>query len=65
MERPKVWAKRLVLLLLLIIVSTWLIAEGSQWVLRWRAGKMLADIQSIELDKSTSAQADALLKEME
>jgi hypothetical protein len=37
-------------------------AEASQWVLRWRGERLLADIQSLELSKSSWTDAEALMK---
>jgi len=55
------WFRRLVAAVLLLLGAAWIFAEGLQWLLRWRAEKLLADVQSLQVNHSTSAEVQALL----
>lgn len=51
------WSRRIAAGLLLLCLVAWLWAEADQWLLRRRAEHLLADIQSIQVGKTTDAEA--------
>ena len=55
-----VWSRRILLGFLLLVVGSWIWAQGSQWLFRWRAKQLLADIQTLQVNHSTGADAQAL-----
>jgi hypothetical protein len=62
MKKVLIWSRRLLALLLVLLGAAWIFADASQWLLRWRAEGMLADIQSLKVNQSTSAQGQSLLR---
>jgi len=44
-----------------LFVIAWVLGEVSQWLLRYRAEKLLVDIRSLEINRSKSEEAQALL----
>lgn len=49
------WTRRLLATLAVLILIAWMWAWGAQWVLRWRAERLLADIRTLEVGRSTGA----------
>jgi hypothetical protein len=47
--------------LVLLAAGAWLVAYAGQWILRWRAKNLLADIDSIQINHSTGTEADILV----
>jgi hypothetical protein len=45
--------RQLLLALLLILCAAWISGEAFQWLLRWRAVRLLADIQTLQVNRST------------
>ena len=58
----KVRFKVLLSLILVCLVSVWLFGEAAQWLLRWRAEKLLADIRSITVGQTSVDNARRLLE---
>lgn len=54
-------ARGCVAFLMLLAAGAWLAAYTDQWILRWRAEKLLADIDSIQINRSTWADAETLI----
>ena len=55
------WCRRVFLTAFLLAIAAWLYAEGAQWLLRWRAEKLLADIQALEVNRSSWSDAQRLM----
>lgn len=45
-----------------LLVCAWLWSAANQWLLRWRGERLLADIQALEVSKSSWTDAEALVK---
>jgi hypothetical protein len=56
------WCRRVFLTAFLLAIAAWLYAEGAQWLLRWRAEKLLADIQALEVNRSSWSDAQRLMR---
>jgi hypothetical protein len=54
-------SRQLLLALLFILCIAWVFGEGAQWLLRWRAEKLLADIRALQINRSTSSDAQQLM----
>ncbi len=46
---------------MLLISVAWILGEASQWMFRWRAERMLAGVQSLKVNQSSSAEGQSLL----
>ena len=46
---------RVLVSLALVALSAWSLAYARQWILRWRAERLLRDIQCLQVNRSTSA----------
>jgi len=55
------WLSRALLALIVLLVFGWTCAAASQWLLRYRAQKLLADIHALEVNRTTTAEAEKLL----
>lgn len=54
MRTALIWSRRSLLALVGGLFIAWLLAEGAQWLLRWRAERLLADIQALPMGGSWS-----------
>jgi len=61
MKKILIWARRFLFALLLLLGAAWVFAEASQWLLRYRAQKLFTDIRTIEVNRSSSTEAEAIL----
>jgi hypothetical protein len=61
MRRLTRWLGRIIAGALLIAFALWLVAYGRQWLLRSRAERLLADIQALQVQKSSWADAQRLM----
>jgi len=52
--------RQLLFALLFILSVAWLFGFGAQWLLRWRAEKLLADIRALQVNRSTWSDAQQL-----
>ena len=60
-ERRFIWLRRSLLTSLCLLAAAWIFAEGSQWLFRRRAERLLTDLKSIEVG-GNSADAQAILQ---
>jgi hypothetical protein len=49
--------RQLLLAVLLVLFATWAWGEAAQWLFRWHAQHLLADIRSLDVDRSTWSDA--------
>ncbi|MDR3745400.1 MAG: hypothetical protein P4K80_04635 [Acidobacteriaceae bacterium] len=56
-------SRQFFLALLVLLVASWASGEGAQWLLRWRAEKLLADVRSIHVDRSQWADAQRMMQQ--
>ncbi|RZU43506.1 hypothetical protein BDD14_5173 [Edaphobacter modestus] len=62
MKSVSKWCRRVLFVVLVLLGVAWLWSEANQWLLRWRGERLLADIQSLEVGKSSWTDAEALMK---
>jgi hypothetical protein len=56
------WLRQLLLTVLILLCAAWASGEGAQWLLRWRAQRLLTDIRSLEVNRSGWSDAQAVIK---
>ena len=56
------WFRQILFTALVLLSAAWASAEGAQWLLRWRAERLLADIRSLEVNRSGWSDAQAEIK---
>jgi hypothetical protein len=61
MNRPLKWLCQLLASILILIVVAWTWEDGAQWLLRSRAEKLLTEVKSVELNRSTNVDIQALI----
>jgi hypothetical protein len=61
MKTLLLWFRRTLLAVLVLLGAAWLWAQGAQWLLRLRAEKLLTDIRSLKVNRSSSADAQKLM----
>src|ERR1700722_16383935 len=61
MNTSLLWLRRSLLALLFLPAASWLWAQGSQWLLRGRAEKLLTDIRALKVNRSSWADAQKLM----
>jgi len=61
MKRASRWLRRVVATLMCLLCIAWVLAEASQWLLRWEAQRLLEDLMSIQVGHSTLAEAQSNL----
>jgi hypothetical protein len=54
-------SRKILLTLLLLLCAAWAAGEAAQWLLRWRALHLLADIRSIEVNRTTWSDAQKII----
>ena len=54
------WSVRGLLLVVVVVVGLWGYQQGQQWLLRWRAERLLAEIQALNVSQSDGGQAEAI-----
>jgi hypothetical protein len=55
------FSRQLLLPVLFLLGAVWVSGEAYQWLLRWRAGKLLADVQSLQVNRSQWPDAQKLM----
>jgi hypothetical protein len=55
-------SRQLLLAILFILCVAWVFGEGAQWLLRWRAEKLLADIRTLQVNRGTWSDAQQLMQ---
>jgi hypothetical protein len=55
------WCRQLVVLFLVILGVIWVQSEVSQWILRTRAQHLLADVRSLDVNRSTWSDAQRIM----
>jgi hypothetical protein len=61
MKTSLLWFRRTLLAVLFLFGAAWLWAQGTQWLLRLRAEKLLTDIRSLKVNRSSWADAQKLM----
>jgi hypothetical protein len=61
MKTSLLWFRRTLLAVLFLFCAAWLWVQGAQWLLRLRAEKLLTDIRSLEVNRSSWADAQKLM----
>src|SRR5437870_3669974 len=61
MKTSLLWFRRSLLAVLILLGAAWLRAQGAQWLLRLRAEKLLTDIRSLKVNRSSWADAQKLM----
>lgn len=56
------WSHRVLPGLISLLIVAWAVGEVLQWRMRWRAEKLLDDVRSLQVNRSTDAEARALLQ---
>ncbi len=54
--------RQLLLALLFILCVAWVAGEAAQWLLRWRAEKLLAGVRTLQVNRSTWSDAQQLMQ---
>jgi len=54
--------RQILLFLLVLLAAAWVSGEGYQWLLRWRAERLLADVRSLEVNRSGWPDAQKMMK---
>jgi hypothetical protein len=54
--------RQVFLFLLVLFAVAWLSGEGFQWLLRWRAERLLTDMRSLEVNRSGWTDAQPIMK---
>jgi hypothetical protein len=54
--------RQILLLLLLLLAAAWVTGEAQQWLLRWRANKLLGDVRSLEVNRSRWADVQPIMR---
>jgi hypothetical protein len=62
MSTAWIWCRRSLIAVVVLLVVAWGLAAGNQWLLRWRAERLLADIRALEVNKSSLSDAQAFMK---
>ena len=62
MKSISTWFRRVLFAVFILLVAAWIWSAGNQWFLRWRGERLLADIQALEVSKSSWTDAEALRK---
>jgi hypothetical protein len=57
------WMRRALLAAIVLLGLAWLAAFADQWWLRWRGHKLLAEVRSIEVGKTSEADVRRLIAE--
>jgi len=65
MGRAWVWCRRSLIAVAGLIVVAWGVAQASQWLLRWRAERLLADFRALSVNQSTWADVQPILRHWE
>jgi hypothetical protein len=55
-------SRQLLLGLIFILCVAWLFGEGAQWLLRWRAEKLLSDVRALQVNRGTWSDAQQLMQ---
>ncbi len=53
--------RQLLLFLLILLAAAWVSGEGFQWLLRWRAERLLTDVRSLDISRSGWPDAQKLM----
>jgi hypothetical protein len=61
MTKARVVCLRVLAALAVLVVSAWAIAYAGQWLLRWRAERLLGEIRSLQVNRSTLAEVKPLI----
>src|ERR1700748_325334 len=61
MKRPAVLCRRGLLALVILFGCAWGAVYLDQWILRWQAEKLLVEIQSLQVNRSTSSDVQPIL----
>jgi hypothetical protein len=61
MNKVAFWCRRLLLAVLFVLSLAWIETQGAQWLLRWRAQHLLADVRSLDVNHSRSPDAQRLI----
>ena len=61
MKISLLWFRRTLLAVLFLFGAAWLWAQGAQWLLRLRAEKLLTDIRSLKVNRSSWADTQKLM----
>jgi len=62
MNKVRLWSRRILLTILFVLTVAWATEEGSQWLVRWRAHRLLADIHSVNVNRGNWADAQRFMK---
>lgn len=65
MGRAWMWCRRGLIAIAVLIAAAWGVAEASQWLLRWRAERLLADFRALSMKQSTWADVQPILRHWE
>jgi hypothetical protein len=62
MKTAFIWSRRILLAMLILLSIAWTFGEASQWLFRYRAERLLAEFQALEVNRSSQSEAQALLQ---
>ena len=62
MKTAFIWSRRILLTVLVLVSIAWVAGEASQWLFRYRAERLFRDIRTLEVNRSSSSEAQALLR---
>jgi hypothetical protein len=54
-------SRQVLITILILLCAAWASGEAYQWLLRWRAGKLLADVRSLEVNRSQWPDAQKMM----
>lgn len=54
-------SRQIIVILVVLFAAAWVSGEAGQWLLRWRAGKLLTSIRSLEVGHSSWADAQKVI----
>jgi hypothetical protein len=54
-------SRQVLITILILLAAAWASGEAYQWLLRWRAGKLLADVRSLEVNRSQWPDAQKMM----
>jgi hypothetical protein len=54
-------SRQVLITILILFAAAWASGEAYQWLLRWRAGKLLADVRSLEVNRSQWQDAQKMM----
>jgi len=54
--------RQILLVILVLLAAAWATGEAEQWLLRWRANKLLSDVRSLEVERSGWADAQQVMR---